>query len=194
VGGPARGRRWPPSRRTLVVGAVGFILLVAVVWTLLAWRQISVFDDAGGWGMKDVQQPGDSPLYVGMSTQPRSARGTVRIGSAQAVVEKDTGDAVIDFYVCTVDPQSGVGAIGAVHEREVHKECSRLVPAKGATLRLGHRPREQLVMAVQLRRPGVVHVRAADVAYADGWQRGHQQVGGDVVVRRRAETTRKAER
>lgn len=170
------------------------VVLVAGAGAVRAWRDISVFYDAGGWGFRGVQQPTDSPVYIGMSIEARSARGTVRIRSAEAVVAEDTAGAVVRFYVCTVDPTSGVGSVGVVHEREVHKECSRFVPAAGADLWLNHDPREQLVMAVQLRHAGRVHIRAAEITYADGWQRGHQQVGGDVVLRRPAESSRKARR
>ena len=193
AGPPPPGRWWPPSRRILLVAAV-VVVVAAVAGPLWAWRHISVFHDAGGWGFRGVQRPTDSPLYVGMTSELRGAHGTITIRSVDAIVEQDSAGAAISFFVCTVDPSSGVGSIGVVHERAVHQECSRLVPAEGATLRLNHHPREQLVMALQLRHRGTLHVRAADLAYARGWQRGHQQVGGDAVLRRPAGTTRKAAR
>lgn len=192
--GSAEGSK---SRRAVVVVGVVVVIvaaLAAALGAVRAWQDISVFPDAGGWGFRGVQRPTDPPIYVGVTYEPKGVRGAVTISSASAVVENDTAKATISFYLCTVDPSSGVGSVGAVHEREVHHECSRLVPAEGATLRLNHHPRDQLVMAVQLRHAGRVHVRAVDLTYAQGWQRGHQQVGGDVVLRSPAESSRKARR
>ncbi|MFC4784746.1 hypothetical protein ACT8ZV_09740 [Nocardioides sp. MAHUQ-72] len=155
---------------------------LAIGWI---YRQPHAFAAAGGWGYRTDNFPLRTPLYVGMSIEQRDAHGTVSIDAVRPHVLSDSSDAAISFYVCTVDETSGVGSIGAVRRGAVRDECSSLVPAEGASLDLNAEPRQQLVMAVSLGHAGRVHVAGVDVEYGQGWRRGTQRVGGDVVVRHR---------
>jgi hypothetical protein len=151
--------------------------LAVLGWT---WRHPTAFPEAGGWGVGSHQRPVGAPFYVGMTSENHDARGTVTIHSARAHVVRDSAAAEIEFFVCTVDPSSGVGSIGAVPQSEIHHECSALVPAEGAKMRLNATPRQQVVMAVSLSHAGRVKVEGLDLDYSHGWQHGTQRTGGEV--------------
>jgi len=165
-------------RGTLLGGLV--LALTLVGWT---WRHPAVFHDAGGWGVGSKTWDVNAPFYVGMSYEKPDAEGTITIHSVHAVDLSAADDAVVEFFVCTVDPKGGSSAIGSASEASIRGECSSLVPAAGATLELNAHPRQQLLVAVTLPHPGRVKLAGLDVSYSHGWQRGTQRIGGDVELR-----------
>jgi hypothetical protein len=178
--GPKASRPETP-RRALV-----WVLVIAAVSGLVALglhlRQPTAFNEAGGWATGVENRDLNDPLYVGMSYAQDEAEGIITIRSARANVVQDSADADIEFYVCSIAPLAGVGAIGASNEKDMHDFCDSLVPADGATLRLNALPMQQVVMAVTLRHPGLVRVDGLDLDYTLGWQAGTQRIGGEVLV------------
>ena len=168
----------------MVAGVVLLVVagLAVVGWV---WRHPTAFREAGGWGLSHRSWPVDTPLYIGMTYETPDAEGRVTIHAARAKEVRDSANSVIDFFVCTVDATSGVGAIGAVPESDIHDECSSLVPAEGASMELNAKPRQQVVMAVSLARPGRIQVRGVELTYSHGWRRGTQLVGGEIDLRTR---------
>ena len=130
--------------------------------------------DRGGepWSQRSAVRRDE--LRAGRRERHRLHRG----GSNQRV--QDSADTDVTFYVCTIAPLAGVGAIGSSNEDDIHEYCGSLVPAEGATLRLHASPMQQVVMAVTLRRPGRVRIDGVDLDYRLGWQAGTQRIGGEV--------------
>lgn len=149
------------------------------------WRHPAAFTEAGGWGVGNKDFPLGVPLYVGMSYEERGASGAATIHAVRTHVVSDSAGARIEFFVCTIDKSAGVGAIGTYRGSTIHHDCSSLLPAEGATLRLNADPRQQLVMAVSLTHAGRVQIQGVDLDYNYGWQHGTQRIGGDVDVRHR---------
>jgi hypothetical protein len=178
VDGARHTRRW-----ALVGSAV--LLVVSSVLLGLEWRHPDAFRAGGGWGVSNDQWPTNKPLYVGMSYEHRDASGTVSIHSARAIGMRDSADSIIDFLVCTIDPEGGVGAVGIVGPAEIQRECRALEPAEGATLELNADPHQQLVLAVTLTRAGGISLRGVELTYSHGWRRGTQRIGGEVEVHTR---------
>jgi len=179
---PAGRSLLPTTPRRALVCAVVIAALSGLAALGLHLRQPTAFHNAGG-GVIGVENRGlDDPLYVGMSYEQDDAEGTITIQSARANVVQDSADADVTFYVCSIAPLAGVGAIGSSNEEDMHELCSSLVPAEGATLRLHAIPMQQVVMAITLRRPGLVRVDGMDLDYTLGWQAGTQRIGGEVVV------------
>lgn len=145
------------------------------------WREISVYPEAGGWGMGARTWKIGKPIYIGMSYEKDDAHGTITITSARPDVVHDSADAHIGFYVCTVNTAE-TGAIGSSDERDMRRFCSSLVPADGARLKLNAHPFQQVVMAVTLTRPGRVKIAGMRISYARGWHRGSDLTGGIIVV------------
>ena len=184
--GARAATRGPRLLPTTPRGALAWVGVIAAVTGLTALglhlRHPPAFDEVGGWAAGVENRDLGDPLYVGMSYPHDDAEGTITIRSARANVVRDSADAEIAFYVCTIAPLTGVGAIGSGSEKDIQEYCDSLVPAVGATLRLDAQPMQQVVMAVTLRQPGRVRVDGMDLGYTLGWRAGTQRIGGEVRV------------
>lgn len=171
--------------RTCVLGLV-LVLVAGSAWAGWSWRSHpAAFVDAGGYGFAYDDLHDGVRHYAGMSDPADGVDGEVTVHSAEAHVVEDSADADIRLFVCTIDESSGVGAVGVVSEADVRDECSSLVPAEGATLRLAPVPAQQLVLSFSLPHAGTLRIRGVDVDYSHGWRRGTQRVGGDLDATRR---------
>jgi hypothetical protein len=163
-----------------VAVAVAAIVLAVVGFELWQqWRSPAAFGES-----HEVYQDDGSvgePLYVGISHDRRAADGSVTIHGAEADVARDEAAARVEYFVCTVDPTSGVGSIGAVDATMIARECTTLDPVTGGVLDLNADPRQQVVMGVTATRPGTTVVRGTALSYTHGWQRGTQYL--DVGLR-----------
>jgi hypothetical protein len=111
--------------------------------------------------------------------------GTVKVISARPEVITNGSNATFKVMVCTIDRGAGIGAIGSMHLTGLSGECSRLVPAEGATMKVRHAFPDQLLLIVTGHQPGVVQVRGLNVKYEHGWQRGTEHLGLWVKARTR---------
>jgi hypothetical protein len=175
----------PKSRRAhvhcAIVLAASLVVVAALLWT---WRHPQAFPQASGRVdlVANDQHSGD-PLYFGMTTELPASRGTVTISDIEPRVIEDTANARIRFYVCTISPRGGAGSIGSVYEPDLGQECAKVVPASGATLQLHAHPRQQVVMSVELRKPGSLRIHGMNMTYKYGWQTGTQNTGHTVLLR-----------
>ncbi|HET7736559.1 MAG TPA: hypothetical protein VFK52_11320 [Nocardioidaceae bacterium] len=169
-----------PSHWRRAVLAVALASCLAVLGWF--WRHPEAFDDAGGWGVGSDSWRVNAPMYVGMSYAQPDAEGTVRIHSVKAADLSAPSDAVIEFFVCTIDPDGDASAIGAIGD-PISDACASLVPAEGAKLDLDAKPMQQLVVAMTLPTPGRLSMTGVDVTYSYGWRRGTQRIGGDIDLK-----------
>ena len=185
----AGSTRWPAPRRLATV-AVVLILIAGIAWLGWTWRHPDVFPEAGGWGVRNKHFPIGEPLYVGMSYEDETATGTITVESARARVVTNTADAKIEFFVCVVDPASGVGSVGAVRQDDFEDECPSATPVEGAALelKLNATPREEVVIAVTLSHAGQIQIEGFDLTYSRGWQHGTQHIGGEVDLANNSQT------
>ena len=172
------------TRRWWVWGALGALVVLALVASgvlLSQWRHPSAFPEAGGWAVGVRHQKINEPVFVGITFPDQDAEGTVSIDTVKGHGVTNTAEAELSYFVCTID--TAVDAIGSGSQADVDDVCSTLAPADGATLSLGIRSREQLLLKVTPTKPGVVRLHGLDITYAHGWQHGTQHIGGDVNVR-----------
>lgn len=167
----------------VALGAVGVALLTGAS-VARHWRSHpTAFVPAGGWGTSHDAFRAGRTLYVGMTYEAREAEGVVTLTGLAPRLTDDSSGTIVEFFVCEVDSSAGIGAIGNVYGRGIGEQCTSLVPAEGARLRLNADPKQQVVMAVSPQRPGGVTVDGIDITYVHGWQHGSQRVGGEVRLR-----------
>jgi hypothetical protein len=166
--GTTRRQRWI----ALCLG-VATLLVIALAWT---WRHPHAFQTADGYSVSQTHWTVGAPAYFGIDG-PSATNGSVLIHSVRADGLRDSANAEIKFYVCTVGAASGVGMIG---ESELVQSCAVLATAEGAEMHLDDSQR--LVVSITASRPGDVSFESAGVTYSYGWRRGTQHVGGRVSL------------
>lgn len=173
--------------RRLVAVLVVLATIAALAWAGWSWRHPAAFHEYGGFGVGFDELRDGGTRFVGMSYVADGAEDEVTIHSARAVTRSGPSTATVELLVCTFDEDAGVGALGAVGEDEIERDCASLVPAEGATLRLSGTPTQQLIVAFSLPEPGRLKIRGVEVDYSHGWRRGTQLVGGDIdAVRKKS--------
>lgn len=164
----------------LIAGVVAG--LVALVWW---WRHPDVFypyiEDGQEQEKLAGQVPGRPAYFGSVANVKDKTVQSVAITDAQPHILRDDADARIRFYVCTLDPHSDE-FFGTVYEAGARKACLSLTPAIGTTMRLNSSPRQEVVMSVEMRKPGAVEVQGVDLTYRDGRQHGTQRVGSRILV------------
>lgn len=120
-----------------------------------------------------------------MTVKEDEAAETVTIIDLDAHVLRDTANARIRFYLCVVDPASVNELFATTHQNRPPEECSNLSPDVETTIKLNTNPGQQVVMSVELLKPGVVEIQGMDMTYRSGWQTGTQRIGSHVLLRSR---------
>ena len=165
----------------LVALGVAVVTAAALAWQ---WRtHPRAFEAAGGWTAGHDSLAAGRTVYVGMSYEAREARGHATLETLSPRVVLNSSNATIRLFVCHVNPDGDVGAIGVEGRRHIDDDCRSLVPARGARVELNAEPKQQVVIEISPRRPGQVLVDGIDITYSHGWQRGLQRVGGRVDIR-----------
>jgi hypothetical protein len=174
------------SRRKRVVLAV-LVLSVgfAVVATAWWWRHPSrTFDSGYGIAMKKpVGATSWTPLEPGGKAQP----GEIVITSIKPQMSTDGAAAVVKYVICDLDPATltaeGVSGFGyGAPDKELTRYCTRVVPAEGASMRLGTTPAEELLVGVTPTQPGRTVIRSHRIEFTEGWQRGSANIHAEVVI------------
>jgi len=180
---PQALRRRPSGRTSIIIVLVCLLLVGAVAVGVHWWRTPDVFnpvDQAVGEGRSQLvaQSTTFGMSYVKAGVDDSKSLSVI---SARPNVLVNTANAKITVGVCTpdLDRAGAIGIVGAIH-----RECTRLVPADGATMRLTQ-PTDQLVLTIAPTQPGIVLVKGLHVTYSHGWQRGSQDLGQFVRVHAR---------
>lgn len=167
-----------PVKR-LVQAGLAVATLAGLLVSLWQWRSPDAFP-SGASGYGAVAWPVGEPIYIGLTHEGRDLEGTIDIRDLQPDVAADSAESRVEYFICTVDPRSGVGSVGSVGATGIKEECSALVQAIGQVMTLNARPREQVVMAVTATRPGTVRVRGTELSYSYGWRDGTQYLGDSI--------------
>lgn len=186
---PRRARwQWP-----IVSATVALVFVALLAWVGWTWRHPTALGDRSDhYGFKSTKKPGD-PLWV--SAVVPAIKGEPKKLQIHSVSPHVTGTSGSDVtaWVCDFDAghelQPGEHlAFGTGGSDDAEKYCNPLVPAAGADLTLSPDHHQQLLLRIELDRPGVVKVNGADVNYSEGWKTGTETIGPDVVVRVRKAT------
>ena len=163
---PSGWRRWTAPALVVVV----VLTVAALGWT---WRHPRAFGEGGGWSLEYKQLAEGTPFYVGVTFPQGGTTDSVTIHDVRANLTDQSGRLDVAALVCSLRPAEN-SAVGAGNEATARKTCTSLVPAEGATLRLGRErsQQQQLVLAVTARGPANVVIDGIDVTYSSGWQRG----------------------
>lgn len=122
-------------------------------------------------------------MYVGMTHERvTTPQEVVTLHHVEANVVKNTAQARVEFYICVIDPRSGVGSVGSANEAIIKQACGTLQPVDESAFEIGADPRQQLIMAVTASQPGEVEITGAAVTYSRGWQRGTQDIGEHLLL------------
>jgi hypothetical protein len=160
-------------------------LLAWVGWT---WRHPTALGDrSDDYGFRTTKNPGDALWVSAVVPAIKGEPVKFRIHSVRPHVTGTAGGEV-SAWVCDFDAGRKLRpgehlAFGTGSEDDAEKHCDPLVPAAGAELTLSPNHHLQLLLKIELDRPGVVRVNGADVHYSEGWKTGTETIGPDVVVR-----------
>jgi hypothetical protein len=180
----AAPRRHRPSHRVTaaVLVVAGILAVVSAVVGWQWWHNPNVFypvssnvDEGRTWRVGTATTFGMTYVKQGVGA------GTVSVTSVHPNVLVNTANATITVLACTPN-RAEAGAVGIVGG-ELHRWCTSVTQANGATLRVGGSAPDQLVMTVVPRQPGTVLVRGLHVTYTHGWQRGPEDIGMYVRLR-----------
>lgn len=175
-------RVWDDRRRLVAWSAV-LVVLVGAIALGWVWRHPTVLTPAGGGvSVSNDRWVVDRPLYVGVTHPSELPDGGITVRGAEPDIAVDTAAAETSFGVCTTTPTMPV--IGSVTAPSVDEICSRWVPLEGESVFLddGADERQQVLMLVVPRRPGVVEIAGVDLDYTHGWRTGSQHVGEHLLL------------
>jgi hypothetical protein len=162
----------------LVTAVVGGAVLLG--WT---WRHPQAFEGPGGSSFTAPKRQVGDTLYVGMSYPRGRDGGHVIVHGGHANIASGADNAEVELLLCTIDPDAEVDAIGSYDGDSIHRDCSALVPLQEQRLDLQYEPlRQQVVLGVTLTHTGSVSISDITWDYSDGWRRGSQHTGGEVVM------------
>ena len=172
--------------RKLIAAVVGVVAVASVI--LAAWYVVSAhaLDDSSG-ALERMTVPVGQTVYFGPPVAPIGGpEATVQIDlrSVTPKIVENTADATVAVLFCTGPRAGGLVAGGTVDEAAsscnqlsaFHPHQLRLGPDGSGTITTG------IVVAVTPHRPGVVHIRGAQVSYWQGIRHGSQHVGMDVTI------------
>jgi hypothetical protein len=161
------------ATRAVVIG-IAVVLTCGLVAGLWHWRSSPDVFLSGGSGIGDDSFAVGQTVYMGLSPEREGLHGEIQIRSIEPDIRRDDAAARVEYFICTVDPHSGLGGIGFVGESDVQQVCDSFVPADDQTMTLNASAPQQLVMAATGTRPGVTHVGGTAISYGYGWQTGTQ--------------------
>ena len=174
-----RKRPWRRIITWSVVGTVTLALLVTGGVVGWKYRHPTLFYPASNGISAQGRIDIGRALFIGMTyaqghpTHPT----TVHVDGVSPRVEVNTAGASVTFFVCRLGPHPQIGAIGSAYGADIHQECPILVPASNVDMTVKPAFSDQIVMRIQLNRPGTLLVNGMDLHYSTGWQHGWQWVG-----------------
>ena len=155
----------------------------ATVWV---WRHPDrSFDN--GYGVKLKRAVGKT-LWTPLEEGHFAAPGKIVIESIEPRIGRDGAAVVVEYAICDLDPATladeGVGGspFGG-WDRDLGRYCTRLVPAEGASMRLGTDPGRELLVGVTPTRPGRTVIRSHRIEFSEGWQKGSDDIHVAVVLK-----------
>jgi hypothetical protein len=175
-----RPRGWRIVQASLVLAVV--LAVAATVWV---WRHPDrSFDNNYGVGAKRaVGETMWTPLEDGRTSAP----GEILIESIEPRMKSDGAAVVVEYAICDLDPallaaeKVGGSPIGG-RDRDLDRYCTRVVPADGASMRLGTDPGRELLVGVTPTRPGRTVIQSHRIQFKEGWQTGSDDVHVEVVL------------
>lgn len=183
-------RSAPASRRirrrileVVVVATVGMI--AATTWFLRAPDR--TFE--AGYGIELKRAIGDR-IWTVLEHGQTAAPGTIDIEGIEPNVTSDGAAVKVDYAVCHLDPtvlaaervsSSGYG----MRDHHVRRYCTRLVPAEAASMQLGTKPGQELLVGVTPTRPGRSIIRSHLIEFSEGWRQGTAEIHASVDIKAR---------
>ena len=172
------------ARARQAAGVVTALALVAgVTWFLRAPDR--AFE--AGYGIA-LKRPVGLRVWTVLEHGRTAAPGTIHIDRIEPVVTDDGAAVDVDYAICHLDPEllaaDGVSGSGyGMPDRDARRYCTRLVPAEGATMRLGTNPGQELLVGVTTTRPGRSVIRSHRIEFSEGWRDGTADIHASVVIR-----------
>ena len=117
------------------------------------------------------------------STRSHPGAGTVSGRVLHAVTGEPVADVEVVLYALAADGVSSAGY--GMLDRHTRHYCTRLVPAEGASMRLGNEPGQELLVGITTTRPGRSVIRGHRIEFSEGWRRGSADIQVSVVVKAR---------
>ena len=154
----------PSRRKPLTLAIVVVVGLVGFAWVAGWVRQTpEVLHD--GDAVSFPAGPDRGPFHVTVVDPATSGSvDDVQLVEVEAVVTRNSADAVIGFVVCT--PRAGRPPLVA-DTRSLDESCTRTRAAQDTTLRAAG---EYVVMTISPEHAGTVRVTGIEVTYRQGWQ------------------------
>lgn len=183
--GRSRRTRWP---RTIVGATVALIVVALLAWLGWSWRHPTALGErSDAYGFKTTTKPGEALWVSAVAPAIRGEPGKLRIHSVSSHVTGTAGSDV-SAWVCDFDAGRDLRpgehlAFGTGGDDDAYTYCDPLVPAAGADLTLSPDHHEQLLLRIELDRPGMVRVNGAGVHYTEGWKTDTETIGPEVVLR-----------
>lgn len=142
-----------------------------------------------GYGIEVKRAPGHR-IWTVLEHGQSAAPGTIDIDSIEPNVTTDGAAMKVDYAVCHLDPTvlaaNGVSGSGyGMSDRHVHRYCTRLVPAEGASMRLGIKPGQELLVGVTTTQPGRSVIRSHRIEFSEGWRQGTAEIHASVDIKTR---------
>jgi hypothetical protein len=167
----------------VVLAAMG--LIAATTWVLRAPdRTFEV-----GYGIELKRAIGHR-IWTVLEHGQTAAPGTIDIDSIEPNFTIDGAAVKVDYAVCLLDPEvlaaDGVSGSGyGMPDRHVRRYCTRLVPAEGASMRLGTRPGQELLVGVTTTQPGRSVIQSHRIEFSEGWRQGTAEIHASVDIKAR---------
>lgn len=174
----------PIRRRILqavaVTATVG--LIVATTWFMRGPDR--AFE--AGYGI-ELERAMGHRIWTVLEHGQTAAPGTIDIDSINPNVTRDGAAVQVNYAVCQLDAQvlaaEGVSGSGyGMRDHHVRRYCTRLVPAEGATMRLGTKPGQELLVGVTTTQPGRSVIRSHRIEFHEGWRRGAAEIHASVDI------------
>ena len=158
-------------------------VVLALVATAWVWRHPDRSFD-GGYGI-NVERAVGTRIWTTLEHGRTAASGEIAIRELEPRMQVDGARVMVEYAICYLDPATlaadGVGGFGyALPDRDIHRYCKDLVPAEGASMMLGTDPGQELLVGVTATRPGRTVIRSHRISFAEGWQRGTDDISVEV--------------
>ena len=181
----ARASRSVQQRVRLAVVVLSALALVVTMWWLRAPDR--AFE--AGYGI-EVKRAVGQRIWTVLEHGQTATPGTIDIADIEPDVTHDGAAVKVDYAICQLDPEAlaadGVSSAGyGMLDRHTRHYCTRLVPAEGASMRLGNEPGQELLVGITTTRPGRSVIRGHRIEFSEGWRRGSADIQVSVVVKAR---------
>jgi hypothetical protein len=160
-------------------------LVIATTWSLRAPDRTF----PAGYGIGVKRAPGQR-IWTVLEHGRTATPGTVHIESIEPDVTRDGAAVKVDYAICHLDPDvlaaEGVTSSGyGMLDRYTRRICTLLVPAEGASMRLGTKPGQELLVGITTTRPGRSVIRSHRIEFSEGWRHGTADIHVEVDIKAR---------